>query len=47
MAHGGTLNDHINAFDSEELLVWLAVPITVAVAVVAGLSLSRARRRRN
>ncbi len=47
MAHGGTLNDHMNAFDSEELLVWLAVPITVAVAVVAGLSLSRARRRRN
>jgi transglutaminase-like putative cysteine protease len=47
MAHGGTLNDHMNAFDSEELLVWLAVPTTVAVAVVAGLSLSRARRRRD
>jgi len=47
MAHGGTLNDHMNAFGSEELLVWLAVSITVAVAVVAGLSLSRARRRRN
>jgi transglutaminase-like putative cysteine protease len=45
MAHGGTLNDHMNTFNGKELLVWLAVPIIAAVAVVAGLRLSRARRR--
>jgi hypothetical protein len=47
MTHGGTLNDRMNAFNSEELLVLLAVPITAVVAVVAGLGLSRARRRRD
>jgi hypothetical protein len=47
MTHGGTLNDRMNAFDGEELLVWVAVPIAAAVAVMAGLGLSRARRRRD
>ena len=47
MTHGGTLNDRMNAFNGEELLVWVAVPIAAAVAVVAGLGLSRARRRRD
>jgi transglutaminase-like putative cysteine protease len=47
MAHGGTLNDHINTFGGEELLVWLAVPIIAVVAVLVGLGISRARRRHN
>jgi hypothetical protein len=47
MTHGGTVNDHLNAFDGEELLVWLVVPIAAAFAVVAGLGLLLARRRRD
>ena len=47
MAHGGTINDHMNAFNGEELLVGLAVPVIVAFAAVAGLSLLFARRRRH
>jgi transglutaminase-like putative cysteine protease len=46
MAHGGTVNDHINAFSGEGLLVRLAAPIIAAVAAVAGLSLLFSRRRR-
>ncbi len=44
MAHGGTVNDRINAFDGDKLLVWLAVSITAASAVVVGLLLARRRR---
>ncbi|MGZ4881946.1 MAG: transglutaminase-like domain-containing protein [Halobacteriota archaeon] len=46
MAHGGTVNDHINAFSGEGLLGNLAAPIIVVFAAVAGLSLIFARRRR-
>jgi transglutaminase-like putative cysteine protease len=46
MAHGGIVNDHMNAFNGEELKVGLAVPIIAAFAAVAGLSLLFARRRR-
>ncbi|MGZ7171786.1 MAG: transglutaminase-like domain-containing protein [Halobacteriota archaeon] len=46
MAHGGTVNDHINALSGEGLLGNLAAPIIVVFAAVAGLSLIFARRRR-
>jgi transglutaminase-like putative cysteine protease len=46
MAHGGTINDHINAVSSEELLIWLALPAAAAFAVIASFGLLFARRRR-
>ncbi len=46
MAHGGVINDRINAFDSETLVSQLAVPIMVAVGVVASFGFLLARRRR-
>jgi transglutaminase-like putative cysteine protease len=46
MAHGGTVNDHINAFSGEESLVRLAAPIILAFAAVAGLSFLFTRRHR-
>jgi len=46
MAHGGVINDRINTFDSETLLKQLAVPITVAVCVLASFAFLLARRRR-
>lgn len=46
MAHGGTVNDRMNALGGEELLVWLAVPVIAAVAVAASSGLLLARRRR-
>jgi len=35
MAHGGVINDQMNTFDGEKLVSQLAVPIIVAVGVVA------------
>jgi hypothetical protein len=46
MAHGGVINDRINAFDSETLVSQLAVPIMVALGVVASFGFLLARRRR-
>ena len=46
MAHGGVINDRINTFDSETLLSQLAVPLIVAVGVVASFGFLLARRRR-
>jgi transglutaminase-like putative cysteine protease len=47
MAHGGTINDHINVVSSEELLIWLALAVAVAFVVIvsSGLLLSHRRRR--
>ena len=45
MAHGGIINDRMNALGSEELL-WLALPVTAAIAAVASSGLLLARRRR-
>jgi hypothetical protein len=46
MAHGGVINDRINTFDGETLLSQLAVPIIVAVGLVASFGFLLARRRR-
>jgi transglutaminase-like putative cysteine protease len=46
MAHGGVINDRINTFDGETLLSQLAVPLIVAVGVVASFAFLLARRRR-
>ena len=46
MAHGGVINDHMNTFDSEKLVSQLAVPIIVAVGVVASFGFLLASRRR-
>ena len=46
MAHGGTVNDHINVVSSEELLIWLALAVAASFAVVATSRLLLARRRR-
>lgn len=45
MAHGGAINDHINMITSEGALIWLAVPATVAVAVIASSVFLFGRRR--
>jgi len=47
MAHGGVINDRMNAFDGETLVSQLAVPIIVAVSVVASFGLLLARKRRH
>ena len=46
MAHGGVINDQMNTFDSEKLVRQLAVPIIVAVGVVASFGFLLASRRR-
>ena len=46
MAHGGVINDQMNTFDSEKLVSQLAVPIIVAVGVVASFGFLLASRRR-
>ncbi|MGZ4926631.1 MAG: transglutaminase-like domain-containing protein, partial [Halobacteriota archaeon] len=46
MAHGGAVNDHINAVSSEELLIWLALPAAAAFAVIASSGFLLAHRRR-
>lgn len=46
MAHGGTVNDHINVVSSEELFIWLALAVAAAFAVIASSRLLLARRRR-
>ena len=46
MAHGGTVNDHINVVSSEELFIWLALAVAAAFAVIASFGLLLARRRR-
>ena len=46
MAHGGVINDQMNTFDGEKLVSQLAVPIIVAVGVVASFGFLLASRRR-
>jgi len=46
MAHGGVINDQMNTFDNEKLVSQLAVPIIVAVGVVASFGFLLASRRR-
>jgi transglutaminase-like putative cysteine protease len=46
MAHGGVINDQMNPFDNEKLVSQLAVPIIVAVGVVASFGFLLASRRR-
>jgi transglutaminase-like putative cysteine protease len=46
MAHGGVINDQMNTFDSQTLVSQLAVPIIVAVGVLASFRFLLARRRR-
>jgi len=47
MAQGGVINDQMNTFESEKLVSQLAVPIIVAVGVVASFGFLLASRRRH
>jgi transglutaminase-like putative cysteine protease len=46
MAHGGVINDRMNTLDSETLASQLAVPIIVAIGVIASFGFLLAFRRR-
>jgi transglutaminase-like putative cysteine protease len=45
MVHGGVVNDRMDMVTGEGLLIWLAVPVAVASAIIAGSVFLFVRRR--
>jgi hypothetical protein len=43
--HGGVVNDRMDMVTGEGLLIWLAVPVAVASAIIAGSVFLFVRRR--